>query len=485
VVALVVVAGYALVEKPWVRKPPSAAIFAPPPHSIAVLPFVNMSGDKEQEYFSEGLTEELLNSLARINELQVSARTSSFSFKGKDSDIGTIARRLNVGAVLEGSVRRSGNTVRVTTQLINAVTGYHIWSQTYDRDLGDVLRLQTDIATAVAGALKVTLLSDVAARVSVGGTRSPAALDAYLRGLRQISTAARDEALRSYSEAVRLDPEYALAYAGRALATEPYLGTVGGSDYREGLARMQADARKAIALAPDLAEAHVALGAYLNLVLELPQASAEFERAVALAPGSARVLAAYGEFASCKGRTDAGLAASRRAVELDPLSAWRLVTLASALGCARRYEEAIATYRQSAALSPDSATLVLPEIGILNYLLGNRQSARTSCETATTDKIAEDSRQWCLALTYAKLDRQRDAEGVLAALKARWRDDGAYGYAETYAQWGDLPRALAWLETALKMRANSLAALKTDPLLDPLRNEPRFQAVVREIKFPD
>ena len=137
--------------------------FTPPPHSIAVLPFVNLSGDKEQEYFSDGLTEELLNSLAEINELQVAARTSAFSFKGKDTDIGTIARKLNVGAVLEGSVRRSANTIRITAQLINAVTGFHLWSKTYDRDLGDVLKLQTEIATAVAGALKVTLLGDVAA----------------------------------------------------------------------------------------------------------------------------------------------------------------------------------------------------------------------------------------------------------------------------------------------------------------------------------
>ena len=132
----------------------AATTFNPPPHSIAVLPFVNMSGDKEQEYFSDGLTEELLNSLSAINELQVAARTSAFSFKGKDTDIGTIARKLNVGAVLEGSVRRSAHTIRITAQLINAVTGFHLWSKTYDRDLGDVLKLQTEIATAVASALQ-------------------------------------------------------------------------------------------------------------------------------------------------------------------------------------------------------------------------------------------------------------------------------------------------------------------------------------------
>jgi TolB-like protein len=155
---------------PGVTADTASTPFHPPPHSIAVLPFVNLSGDKEQEYFSDGLTEELLNSLSQINELQVAARTSAFSFKGKEADIGTIAHKLNVAAVLEGSVRRSEHTVRVTAQLINAVTGFHLWSKTYDRDLGDVLKLQTEIATAVAEALKVTLLGDVAVKIELGGT---------------------------------------------------------------------------------------------------------------------------------------------------------------------------------------------------------------------------------------------------------------------------------------------------------------------------
>src|SRR5262245_10244216 len=169
-VGVVVFAALALIaDKFWITKPltPSPAAFAPPPHSIAVLPFVNMSGDKEQEYFSDGLTEELLNSLAEINELQVASRTSAYSFKGTNTDIGTIARKLNVGAVLEGSVRRSGNTVRVTTQLINAVTGFHLWSHTYDRDLGDVLKLETEIADAVASALKLNLLGEEAAKIEL------------------------------------------------------------------------------------------------------------------------------------------------------------------------------------------------------------------------------------------------------------------------------------------------------------------------------
>jgi TolB-like protein len=197
-VLAVVVAGalaYFGIDKFWFSKyqaspptPPAApasagpAAFVPPPHSIAVLPFVNMSGDKEQEYFSDGLSEEVLNSLSRINELQVAARTSSFYFKGEHADLQTIAHKLNVASVLEGSVRRSGHRIRITAQLNNAITGFHLWSQTYDRDLDDVLKLQADIANAVAEALKVRLLGDITTKIELGGTRNQAAFDAYLRG---------------------------------------------------------------------------------------------------------------------------------------------------------------------------------------------------------------------------------------------------------------------------------------------------------------
>ena len=217
--------GVAVVPAP--SAPAGAAAFNPPPHSIAVLPFVNLSGDKDQEYFSDGLTEELLNSLAEIEGLQVAARTSAFSFKGQDNDIGTIARKwVNVGAVLEGRVRRSAKTIRISAQLIIAVTGFHLWSKSYDRDLGDVLKLQSEIATAVAERLKVTLLGDTSAKIELGGTRNPAAFDAYLRGAKADSSR-RDTkdlpaAIAAYTEAIHLDPHYALSFAARSGAHSGY-----------------------------------------------------------------------------------------------------------------------------------------------------------------------------------------------------------------------------------------------------------------------
>jgi TolB-like protein/tetratricopeptide (TPR) repeat protein len=478
-----------VVDKFWISKhltpaPAAPAAFAPPPHSIAVLPFVNLSGDKEQEYFSDGLTEELLNSLTEINELQVAARTSAFSFKGTNTDIGTIARKLNVGAVLEGSVRRSANTIRITAQLINAVTGFHLWSKTYDRDLGDVLKLQTEIATAVASALKVTLLGDVAAKVELGGTRNPAALDAYLRGAKAYSSRhdAKDvlTAIAAYAEAIRLDPHYALAFVGRSIALSIYAAEAAtGAAVHEGFDKAQADARQALALAPDLAQAHVALAVVSAGTLDFTQASEAYDRALALAPGNAEVLRQSGGFAARMGHFDAGLAAARRAVVLDPLARQSHGALGQALSAARRYEEAVAVYAEVISLAPDFKS-AYAQRGLAYYALGDLKSARASCET----KPDYWGNQQCLAVVYDKLGQHADAEAVLAKLKAENGDDTAYQYATIYAQWGNRAQALEWLETAWRVRDPGLIEVKTDPLLDPLRKEPRFQTIERQLKFP-
>jgi TolB-like protein/Flp pilus assembly protein TadD len=458
--------------------------FNPPPHSIAVLPFANMSGDKEQEYFSDGLTEELLNSLAEINGLQVAARTSAFSFKGTNTDIGTIARKLNVGAVLEGSVRRSAHTIRITAQLINAVTGFHLWSKTYDRDLGDVLKLQTEIATSVASALKVTLLADVAAKVELGGTGNPAAFDAYLRGAKAVSSM-RDTkdlpaAIAGYTEAIRLDPHYAIAFAARSIAfTNVAAEATTLAATREGYDEAQADAREAHELAPDLAQAHLALALVSSSTQNFTQANDEYERALILAPGSAEALRRSGQFAVFMGHFDAGIAAVRRAVVLDPLARGSHSALGQALYAARRYEEAVAVFGEVISLDPNFKQ-TYGQRGLAYYGLGDLERARASCETNPDFWVS----QQCLAAIYGKLGRQADAEAVLSKMKAENGDTAAYQYATIYAAWGDRANALDWLETAWRLRDPGLQSLKTDPLLDPLRKEPRFQAVMRELKFP-
>jgi TolB-like protein len=482
-VVIVAICAYLLIEKPWIAK---SVAFAPPPHSVAVLPFVNMSGDKEQEYFSDGLTEELLNSLAEINELQVAARTSSFSFKGEKIDVETIAHKLNVGAVLEGSVRRSGNTVRVTTQLINAVTGFHLWSHTYDRDLGDVLKLETEIATAVASALKVSLLGDVATKIELGGTRNPAAFDAYLRGVKAFASFHDEKdlqaAIDAFTEAVRLDPNYALAFARRSAAMTSYAGLLNSTPVARNRQNDQArdDALRSIALEPDLAEGHLALGAFFeNGPLDFTRANDEYERARALAPGNASVLRVYGYFAVRMGHTDAGLSALRRAVVLDPLERASHRLLADALIDARQYDAALAATGDALAIDPhDPYTLGLR--GTAYYVLGRFESAREACVNQPYYWLVEQ----CLVLAYDKLGQRADAEAALNQLKALEGDSAAYQYAEIFAQRGDPDQALTWLETALRLRDPGLYSIKTNPLLDPLRKEPRFQAIMRELKFP-
>jgi TolB-like protein/Flp pilus assembly protein TadD len=500
-IAIAVIAGaYALTNKLWPSKhsvaatapvaqqtaPPgvTAATFNPPPHSIAVLPFVNLSGDPGQEYFSDGLTEELLNSLAAIEGLQVAARTSSFSFR-EHPDITTVAHKLNVGAVLEGSVRRSQHTVRVTAQLINAVTGFHLWSKTYDRDLGDVLKLQTEIATAVAEALKVTLLGDVAARIELGGTRNPAAFDAYLRGTKAFTQHQGEDllnAIAAYTEAVRLDPTYALAFASRSIAHTDFGGVIAeGAAIQENFSKALADARQAVALAPELAEGYVALGYGLETVLlDFKAAGAAYERGKLLAPGNAETLRLNGQFAVFMGRFDAGLDDLRRAVMLDPLNPRSHQLLGQGLYYSRRYDQAITAFTEAIALDHDFKDAYGAR-GAAYFVLGNLEHARDSCEIKRDYWVSQS----CLAVVYEKLGRRSDADLVLTAFQKASGDSAAYQYATIYAQWGNSGKALEWLETALRVRDPGLEFIKTDPLMDLLRKEPRFQAIERVLNFPN
>jgi len=468
------------------RAEATSAVFTPPPHSVAVLPFTNLSGDPQQEYFSDGMTEEVINALAQVDALRVTARTSSFTFKGKDADIGTIARKLNVAVILEGSVRRSGNKVRITAQLINGVNGFHAWSQDYDRDLNNVLNLQTDIATAVARELQAKLLGDEAPRIELGGTRNSDAFDAYLRGAKAYGTEreAKDfqTAIAAYTEAIRLDPKYALAFAGRSVAYSGYASKYAtGAAVREAFDKSEADAHQALSLAPELAEGHLAMGRFLDSgPLDFAQASKAYGQALALAPGNAEMVRASGNFTLLMGNLPAGLATIHRAIELDPLNPRSHLLLGYGLYIAHRYEESAAAFAEAISLDPEH-TQAYAFRGLAQYGLGNLQDARSSCETKHDYWLS----QWCLAVVYHKLGRQPDAQSEFAKLQAANGDDAALQYAEIYAQWGNRAKALDWLDTAMRLRDPGLEFLKTDPLMDPLRAEPRFQAVVRQLKFPE
>jgi TolB-like protein/Tfp pilus assembly protein PilF len=466
------------------------ADFAPPPHSIAVLPFVNMSGDLKQEYFSDGITEELLNSLSHLSELQVVARTSSFSFKGQNVDVATIARKLNVGTVMEGSVRRAGNTVRITVQLINATNGFHMWSQTYDRSLSDILRVQKDVANSVAQQLQITLAASDFAKVELGGTQNSDAYDAYLRG-KQImrgpnahGETTRD-ALAALDKAIALDPNFAKAYADRAWALQGIYINVHDPEQRAALRdQARTAAQRGVALAPDLGETHAALAAIRAYeYFDYAGAAPEFARALALSPGNANVQWAFAWYAADLGHFDQAISAARRAVSLDPENATPHGALAFVLSYARRYPEALAAYQRVKVLRPESRG-VDSEIAQTLLASGQVERARQTCESPIT-RMDDDERHHCLALAYHYLGRQTDAEGELAKYQARDGDGAAYSYAGIYSQWGDVNNALQWLTKAEELRDPILWwLLRIDWQLDPIRNEPRFKAIEARMNFP-
>lgn len=464
----------------------AAADFTPPPHSIAVLPFVNMSGDPKQDYFSDGLSEELLNSLVAIRDLQVAARTSSFTFKGKNDDVADIAHKLNVGAVLEGSVRKDGNRVRITAQLINASTGFHLWSQTYDRDLKNVLTLQTEIATAVTKALQATLLANAAATIEVGGTQNPAAFDAYLLGKNRdrLNTSRENVVARmaAYAEAIRLDPKFAKAHVGAAAAQIEYAGNYApGPEVPTWNQRARENGEAAIALAPQLGEAHVAMGlAWERGYLNFARAESEYERALALAPNDAGVLMRSGRFSVSMGRTESGLANIRRAIAMDQLNPHGYTQLSFALHEAKKDREAVEAVNRALQIDADSSDLKNAR-GLYFLSLGEIDAARESCETP--------KRGWqgmlCLAILYDRLHRHAEAESERSAMQAKFGIGSSYQMAEIYAQWGDTSKALEWLETAYRLPDPGIETLRVDAMIDPLRRERRFQAIERELNFPN
>ena len=506
--ALIVVTGiaYVVVEKPWhwnerahprpassnpilPAQPPPPAAFAPPPHSIAVLPFVNMSGDPKQEYFSDGVTEELLNSLSRLNELQVVARTSSFSFKGQNADVSTIAHKLNVGTVLEGSVRRAGNTVRITVQLIDGMTGFHIWSQTYDRDLTDLLEVQTDVASSVAQQLEVRLVGDETRKIELGGTKNPQAYDAYLRGMQLFGTWDTSEgtlrtALRAFDQAIGLDAHYADAYVGRARTLDAIsIFLAKPSELADLRTQAREAAEMAVLLAPQLGEAHMALAvtrAYA--LLDFAGAASEFDRALALAPGSAYVQSRFAGFSSLLGHRDVAINAARRSVSLDPQNVQMHLELAQALKENRSYSEALISLRDATVLQPGSHRIEREKLDVL-LASGQTERARQECEAPATP-LDEDRRHWCLAIAYHALGRKADAERELEQCTALGGDRAAYLYAGVYAQWGNIPAALQWLSKAERLRSPGFQGLRVDWQLDPIRNEPQFKAIQVRMNFP-
>jgi TolB-like protein/Tfp pilus assembly protein PilF len=453
------------------------------PASIAVLPFVNMSDDRANEYFSDGLTEELLNLLANVQGLRVIARTSSFSYKGKEVKISDVARELDVDHVLEGSVRKAGNRVRITTQLIRSSDSSHLWSQTYDRDLTDIFAVQDEIAAQVVDALKVQLLPTDAGRGDVGGTQNPKAYEAFLRGQhllhKGVGEATLRESLAAYDEAIRLDPQYARAYAGKAeallnVASNAYV------PFATGFEQARQVAMEALRLAPDLAESYLPL-ANIQIYVDADPAAAiaSVERALQLNPGSYDVQVAHSSLQASIGNMEQAVAAARSAVRLDPISPGAHQNLANILVFARQYEQAENAARQALALDSGRPAA--------HYWLGWSLLLQGRSAEALAEFDAESidwQRRVGRAVTLARMGKTDLARQELASFEKMSRDAASYQYAQICAALGEKDEAFRWLANARRVRDPGLMAqVFADPILDPLRPDPRWEALVRELKF--
>lgn len=453
--------------------------------SIAVLPFVNMSDDKENEYFSDGLTEELLNVLANVSGLRVIARTSSFAYKGKEVKIEDVARELNVDHVLEGSVRKSGNRVRITTQLIRSSDSSHLWSQTYDRDLNDIFAVQDEISSEVVDALKLKLLKPAAATsAEVGGTHDPTAYEAYLRARHLRLDGGEGEAtlrgaIAAFDEAIRIDRLYARAYAGKADAQNA-LASNGYVPFESGFKEARASVERSLQLAPDLPDALLALSyIQFNVDMDPAAASASLERAMRLSPGSIDVQLSYSAFAAGMGRHDRSIPSARKAVELDPIAPRAYVNLAVALALAGQLEEAEGAARRLLSLAPGRPSGHFT-LGTVLLLQGRVDEAYTEFDQESITW----QRMFGRAIALARLGKPDLARDEIQAMQKVMGDAASYQYAQVYAALGDRDQAFRWLAMARKVHDPGLMGqMYADPLLEPIRSDPRYTALARELGF--
>ncbi len=467
-----------LVAAMWLtrtRKSPEIALIPP---SIAVLPFADLSQDKDQEYFSDGLADELLNSLVKIQGLHVVARTSSFQFKGKNEDLRVIGQKLNVATVLEGSVRKQGQRVRISAQLIQTSDGFHLWSEAYDRDLNDVFAVQEDIARAVAASLRVTLLGEKAAP-----SRQTASVEAYNAYLKGNYFSARptqenlEKAIAYYERAISLAPGYAPAWAGLSGARSFQAGAYGRAQEFSGA---RAAAERALVLDPNLAGAYVVMGMIKrNYDWDWAGAEASYQRALDLEPGNTGTLQGAAGLAATLGRFEEALVLERRVVELDPLRAAAQHDLAFVAWQAGRLDEAEAAVRKGLELDPQFPWMhtVLCRV----YLARSRP--REALAEAESDTKPE-ARLQGLALAYHALARKPESDRALAELIAKSQMDSAFQIAEVYAFRGEVDAAFIWLERAYAQRDAGLTDVKGDPLLKNLGRDPRYAAFLKKMRLP-
>jgi serine/threonine-protein kinase len=463
---------------------------ASPPRieSLAVLPLANLSGDPQQDYFADGMTEALITELAQISALKVISRTSVMQYKGARKPLPQIAKELNVNAVVEGSVQRSGERVRISAQLIHAPTDAHVWAESYERDLRDVLTLQREVARTIAGEIKISLLPEEKARLASTRPVNPEAYQAYLKGLFYLNRRSEEglqKAVEYFNEASRLDPRYAQAYAG--LADAYNLGVFYGFPLGgEGIARARAASQKALAIDDSVAEAHAALG-YTKFMWERdwPVAEQEFKRALQLNPGYVPAHHWYAMYLAAIGRLNESIEEMKRAQQMDPLSLIVNTALGYMFYFARQHDQAIEQCR--AALSLDSNFMVAYAVmGWAYDERGMHEEAIAALHKAVELSGHNPLYLCSLGRAYARSGNKAAAEKILAELDglSRRKRVAPSDRAMILSALGNHTGAMELLEKGHKEGDASLVWLKVDPQFDGLRSDPRFQALLRRMNFP-
>ena len=458
---------------------------APRIQSLAVLPLENLSGDPDQEYFAEGMTEALTTDLAQIGVLRVISRTSVMQYKGTRKPLPQIARELSVDAVIEGSVLRADNRVRITAQLIHGATDKHLWAKSYERDLRDVLKLQGEVASAIANEIKIAVTPQERGRLTSAAPVIPAAYEAYLKGRYHYNKETANDwqkARQCFEQAAQIDPNYAPAYAGLA----DYYWSTDELPPDVGIRKAKQYALKALGIDSTLAVAHTSLGAVRFYAdWNWPEAESEFRRALELDPGNVEAHRMYSAYLSAMGRAEEALAESRRAQELDPLSIPTQVTVGWAFYYARRYDQALEQCGKVLELEPNSVG-AHDCLGLSFLGKGMHERAIAECQRAAILSGNDLTRVVGLARAHALAGNKTAARNALNELRLRAKRTYVPPslFAQIYVALGEKKQGLAWLESAYADRDVYLARLNVEPAFDPVRSDPGFQDLMRRLGLP-
>ena len=467
---------YQFLRPPRSTTPPSATN-----KSIAVLPLLNESGDQKDEYFSDGLSEELIAALAQIKELKVIGRSSSFRFKDRKEEPKTIGEKLGVATLLEGTVRKQGERVRIVAELINAADGIELWTRTFDRELKDIFAVQQEIANAVASSLKVTLLGADERPVATQATKNSEAYNAYLQGnfyFQRRNFADYARAVGFFDKAIQLDPQYALAYAKRSEAWT-LIGDLKGQGPKEAWVNAKRDAEKAISLDPSAAETHAALG-WVRFFVEwkFAEGLSELTRAKELSPANPTANDLLARMIVYIGKRDEAEKQARQAVELDPLAASPQINLARVLWYQGKLAEADAVARKSVELQPTAASSRRWQV-LIAIERGDGETALREAKMEPDDNY----RRFELAVAQFARKDQAAADAALADLIAN-KQGVFYQIAQVYAVRGEKDKAFEWLQISFDEHDTGMLGLLVDPLIRDLRDDPRYKTLVAKMNFP-